>query len=34
MVPQFVIGFVLELARKNCQKFDENPFSIELNNVS
>lgn len=31
--PEFVISFALQMAKKNCSKFQYNPFSIELKDV-
>jgi hypothetical protein len=31
--PEFVISFALQMAKKNCSKFQHNPFSIELKDV-
>lgn len=31
--PEFVISFALQMAKKNCSKFQHNPFAIELKDV-
>ncbi len=31
--PEFVISFALQMAKKNCTKFEYNPFDIRLDNV-
>ena len=31
--PEFIINFAIQLAKKNCSKFINNPFDIELNDV-
>lgn len=31
--PEFMISFGLEMAKKNCSKFEFNPFDIQLSNV-
>lgn len=31
--PDFVISFALDMAKKNCQKFEFNPFDINLESI-
>jgi hypothetical protein len=31
--PEFIISFALQLAKKNCSKFQYNPFAIELKEI-
>lgn len=31
--PEFIISFALQLAKKNCSKFQYNPFDIELKDI-
>jgi hypothetical protein len=31
--PEFVLSFALQMAKKNCSKFQHNPFSIELKDI-
>ena len=31
--PEFLVSFALQLAKKNCSKLKDNPFSIELSEV-